>query len=93
MDADCRDFFFKKKKILKELKHDPPEDFNCNLDTNRCHGLDWRTNLFAVCRALLAPLFGVTPEGIVAPSRTAAAAASGFGGGNLTPLPYAATTL
>jgi hypothetical protein len=67
LDADCRTHFFRTKHMLRELRESPPDDFNCNLATNRCHGLDWRTNLHVVCRELLAPLFGVTPDGNVAP--------------------------
>jgi hypothetical protein len=67
LDADCRTYFFRTKHMLRELRDSPPDDFNCNLSTNKCHGLDWRTNLLVVCRELLAPLFGVTADGNVAP--------------------------
>lgn len=66
VDSDCRTHFFKTLGALKELKHDPPDDFNCDLDQGHCYGLDWRTNMYAVCRLLLAPLFGVSPSGSVA---------------------------
>jgi hypothetical protein len=71
VDHDCRKFFFSQKHVLESLHDDAaPDDFNCNLATSRCSGLDWRTNLYAVCRTLIAPLFGVTADGNVAAPNT-----------------------
>jgi hypothetical protein len=71
VDHDCRKFFFGQKHVLESLHDDAaPDDFNCNLATSRCSGLDWRTNLYAVCRTLIAPLFGVTADGNVAAPNT-----------------------
>jgi hypothetical protein len=59
-DRDCSVHFVDAKQIGAGLQlPEPPLEFGCNKQLHRCHGLDWRLNLFAIAHVLWKPLFGL----------------------------------
>jgi hypothetical protein len=59
-DRDCSVHFVDAKQIGAGLQlPEPPLEFGCNKQLHRCHGLDWRLNLYAIAHVLWKPLFGL----------------------------------
>ena len=58
-DSECHAHFFSGRATFAALRDQAPLDFDCNLSSRRCWGLDQRTNLYMLCRTMLRPLFAL----------------------------------
>jgi hypothetical protein len=60
-DHDCSHSILVERGYMRAFKDvvAKHEDFRCNINAQRCYGLDSSSNLMSVCRVLLEPLLGV----------------------------------